>query len=175
MTIMTLIEVVMVAWGYRVKYGRAWRAKQCALKLIYSDWAKAYKRLSAMLRAMKAKNLAMHFEYVPKPDILGPEGRQYFFCAFWTFGQCVEAFKHCCDVLSIDGTFLTGKYEGTMLIAIGIDADHQLVPLAFAIVEKENNSSWSWFLRLVQKVVVETGREISVISDSHARILSVIC
>jgi hypothetical protein len=28
-----------------------------------------------------------------------------------------------------------------MLIAIGIDADHQLVPLAFAIIEKENNGS----------------------------------
>jgi hypothetical protein len=66
----------------------------------------------------------------------------------------VEAFKHCCDVLSIDGIFLMEKYECTMLIAIGIDADHQLVPLAFAIVEKENNGSWGWFLHLVQRVVV---------------------
>jgi hypothetical protein len=53
----------------------------------------------------------------------------------------MKVFKHCCDVLPIDGTFLTGKYEGTMLIAIGIDADRQLVPLAFAIVEKENRGS----------------------------------
>jgi hypothetical protein len=53
----------------------------------------------------------------------------------------VEAFKHCCDVLSIDDTFFIGKYEGIMLIAIGIDVDHQLMPLAFAIVEKENNGS----------------------------------
>jgi hypothetical protein len=53
----------------------------------------------------------------------------------------MKAFKHCCDVLHIDGTFLTGKYECTMLIAIGIDANHQLVPLAFAIMEKENSGS----------------------------------
>jgi hypothetical protein len=53
----------------------------------------------------------------------------------------VKAFKHCCDVLSIDGTFLMRKYECTILIAIGIDVDHQLVPLAFPIVEKENNDS----------------------------------
>jgi hypothetical protein len=46
----------------------------------------------------------------------------------------VEASKHCCDVLSIDDTFLAGKYEDTMLIAIGINADHQLVPPAIAIV-----------------------------------------
>jgi hypothetical protein len=53
----------------------------------------------------------------------------------------VEAFKHYCDVLSIDAMFLMGKYEGTMLIAIGIDANRQLVSLAFAIMEKENSGS----------------------------------
>jgi hypothetical protein len=124
MTVATLIEVVMVAFGYRVKYGRAWHAKQCALKLIYYDWAKVYEPLPAMLHAMKAKNPGMHFAYVPKPEVIRPEGRQYFLRAFWTFGQCMEAFKHCCDVMCIDGTYLMGKYEGTMLIAIGIDADH---------------------------------------------------
>jgi hypothetical protein len=75
MSVATLIEVVMVAWGYCVKYGRAWRAKQHCLKLIYGGWAKAYEHLPAMLHAMKAKNLGMHFEYIPKPDVMGPEGR----------------------------------------------------------------------------------------------------
>jgi hypothetical protein len=114
----------------------------------------------------------MHFEYFPKPEVMGPEGRQYFLRAFWTFGQCVEAFKHCCDVLSIDDMFFMGKYEGIMLIAIGINVDRQLVPLAFAIVEKDNNGSWCWFLRLVRRVVVGPRREICVISDRHARILN---
>jgi hypothetical protein len=114
----------------------------------------------------------MHFEYFPKPEVMGPEGRQYFLRAFWTFGQCVEAFKHCCDVLSIDDMFFMGKYEGIMLIAIGINVDHQLVPLVFAIVEKDNNGSWGWFLRLVRRVVVGPRREICVISDMHARILN---
>jgi hypothetical protein len=54
--VMALIEVVMVAWGYRVKYDRAWRAKQRALKHIYDDWAEAYKRLPTMLHAINAKN-----------------------------------------------------------------------------------------------------------------------
>jgi transposase-like protein len=86
----------------------------------------------------------------------------------------MEAFKHCCDVLSIDSTFLKGKYEGTMLIAIGIDVDHQRVHLAFAIVEKDNNGSWGWFLCLVQRVVVGPGCEICVISDRYIGILNVV-
>jgi hypothetical protein len=100
-----------------------------------------YEHLSVMLHAMKANNLGMHFEYVPKLEVIGSEGRQYYLRAFWTFGQCMKAFKHCCDVLHIDSTFLTGKYECTMIIAIGIDANHQLVPLAFVIMEKENSGS----------------------------------
>jgi hypothetical protein len=75
MTVATLIEVVMVVWRYHVKYGRARRAKQCALKLIYGDWAEAYERLSVMLHAMLAKNPEMHFEYVPKPEVMGLEDR----------------------------------------------------------------------------------------------------
>jgi hypothetical protein len=86
MIVTTLIEVVMVEFEYCVKYGRAWRAKQCAQKRIYSDWAKAYERLLAMLHVMKAKNPGMHFEYVPKPEVMGLEGRQYFLRSFWTFG-----------------------------------------------------------------------------------------
>jgi hypothetical protein len=65
MTVMTLIEVVMVAWGYRAKYGRAWQAKQRAAKLIYGDWAEAYEHLLAMLHAMKVKNSGMYFKYAP--------------------------------------------------------------------------------------------------------------
>jgi hypothetical protein len=61
-----------------VKYSRAWWAKQCAVKLIYGDWAEAYECLLDMLHAMKANNSGMHFEYVSKPDIMGSEGRQYF-------------------------------------------------------------------------------------------------
>jgi hypothetical protein len=65
-----------------MKYGRAWRSNQRALKLLYGDWAEAYERLPAILHATKAKNLGTHFEYVSKPDIMEPEGRQYFLHTF---------------------------------------------------------------------------------------------
>jgi hypothetical protein len=71
-TVVILIEVVMVAWRYRVKYGMGMAGK---IACIYGDWAEAYERLPTMLRAIKAKDPGIHFEYVPKPDIMGPEGR----------------------------------------------------------------------------------------------------
>ena len=37
--------------------------------------------------------------------------------------------------------FLLGKYMGTLLVAISCDTDNALVPLAFALVERENKDS----------------------------------
>ena len=36
-----------------------------------------------------------------------------------------------------------------MLTAIGRDANDQMLPIAYAIVEVENKDSWSWFLELL--------------------------
>jgi hypothetical protein len=141
--------------------------------MIYGDWETAYERLPEVLNAIKAVNPGMHYEYMANPNKT-KGGRQIFFRAFWCFPQCVEAFKYCRPVFSIDGTFLTGKYLGTLLIAISCDANNMLVPLAFALVEKENNDSWGWFLRLVRIHVVGPGREVGVISDRHGGILNAV-
>ncbi|EEE59466.1 hypothetical protein OsJ_11665 [Oryza sativa Japonica Group] len=59
--------------------------------------------------------------------------RHVFGRASWIFWQSVEAFKHLRPVLAIDGTFLTGKFRGTLLTVIGIDTWLHLVLLAFAL------------------------------------------
>jgi hypothetical protein len=159
--------------GYVITYGKAWRAKQCAWKMIYGDWEDEYEQLPVLFNAIKAVNPSMHYEYIPRPDAW-KNGRQIFFRAFWCFPQCVEAFRHCCPVFSIDDTFLIGKYRGTLLIAISCDTNNKLVSLAFALVERENNDSWGWFLRLVQIHVVGPGREVGVIFDRHQGILNVV-
>ena len=68
---------------------------------------------------------------------------------------------------------MIGKYQGTLLIAISCDAN-KLVHLASALVEKENNDSWGWFLRLVWIHVVGPGREVGVISNRHQGILNAV-
>jgi hypothetical protein len=141
-SIMRIVENVFD--GYKVTYGKAWRAKQCAWKMIYGDWESRYEQLPILLNAMKAVNPDMHYEYIPKPNAW-IDGRQLFFRVFWCFPQCVDAFRHCRPVFSIDDTFLLSKYQGTLLIAISIDANNKLVPLAFALVKKENKDSWGGF------------------------------
>jgi len=94
-----------------------------------------YEKLPVLFNAMKAANPGMRYENIPKPNVW-IHWRQVFFRAFWCFPQCVEAFRHCRPLFSIDVSFLLGKYMGTLLISIACDANNALVPLAFALVEK---------------------------------------
>jgi hypothetical protein len=168
-----IMDMAEKIFDYKIKYGKAWRAKQRAWKMIYRYRKVGYENVPALFNAMKAANLGMHYEYIPKPNEW-KDGRQIFFLAFWCFPQFVEAFRHYRPVFSIGCTFLIGKYEGMLLIAIAVDADNALIPLAFTLVERENKASWGWFLWLVRIHAVGPGREVGVISDRHQSILSAV-
>jgi hypothetical protein len=110
MKVRTIMRIVDNLYdGYKITYGKAWRAKQCAWKMIYGDWESGYKQLPVLLNAMNAVNPGMHYVYIPKPNAW-IDGRQIFFRAFWCFPQCVDAFRHCRPIFSIENMFLLGKY-----------------------------------------------------------------
>jgi hypothetical protein len=45
-------------------------------------------------------------------------------------------------IITVDGTFLTGKYKGMLMVVVGMTAENQLLLLAFVLVEGENNERW---------------------------------
>jgi hypothetical protein len=61
-----------------------------------------------------------------------------------------------------------------MLIAIGVNGNNQLLPVAFAFVESENTDSWFWFLERVKLAVVRDRENVCLIHDHHAGILRAI-
>jgi hypothetical protein len=81
-----------------------------------------------------------------------------------------HAFRYYHLVVLVDGTFLTEKYRGTLMMAVVVDLEDQIVPMAFALAEGENNESWSWFMRLLHVQVLGPSRTICLISDRHAGI-----
>jgi transposase-like protein len=69
-------------------------------------------------------------------------------------------------IVAADGTFLTGRFVLTLLLAVGIDANGHNVILAWAMVESENRDSWEYFLRLLRRCIPEVVSEPCVfISD----------
>ncbi|GKE77601.1 elongation factor G, III-V domain-containing protein, partial [Tanacetum coccineum] len=51
------------------------------------------------------------------------------------------------EQIGLDGCFLKGVVKGMLLTAVGKDPNNQMFPVAWAIVEIESESSWTWFLR----------------------------
>ncbi|KAK8676193.1 hypothetical protein V6N13_034246 [Hibiscus sabdariffa] len=73
---------------------------------------------------------------------------------------CKDGYKAGCrPVLSIDGCHLKGYYGGTFLAAVAVDANDNIYLIAYAVVEAENQSSWSWFLSLLG-IDLEIGKAI---------------
>ena len=85
-----------------------------------------------------------------------------------------HAFQFYWPVVFIDGTFLTGKYRGSLMMAATIDPEDQIVPMTFALAEGENNESLSWFMQLLRVQVFGLSRTICLISDHHVGILNAV-
>ncbi|XP_016168936.1 uncharacterized protein LOC107611534 [Arachis ipaensis] len=144
--IKVLLNATAAHFGFRPTYRRVWMAKQKAVAIIYGDWDES----TCPVRVGGQED----------------ESRAYFHRLFWTFPPCIEAFRHCKPLVSIDGTHLYGKYGGTLLVAIAQDGNSNILPVAFALVEGENAESWSFFLtHLRQHVTPQPG--LLVISDRH--------
>jgi len=69
----------------------------------------------------------------------------------------------------VDGTHLHGKYEGNLMIATAQDANNQIYPLAYVVVDSENDSSWTWFFQQLH-VVIPTSPYLVFVSDRHLSI-----
>ncbi|KAI3919065.1 hypothetical protein MKW98_016618, partial [Papaver atlanticum] len=67
---------------------------------------------------------------------------------FFRLGACLHGFKTWCrPAFVVDGTYLYGDGHGVLLSAVGFDTNDQIFPIAFAIVDSENNESYEWFMQ----------------------------
>ena len=173
MTARSIQLAVKSRWKTKILYGKAWRAKQKALEMRFGTFYDAYDNAVKMVSTLRERNpgteATVQLVKIPGHPQLAVFGRMFF-----SFAICIEAFKYCRPVLCIDGTFLTGKYKGVILTAIGVDGNGQIVPVAFAFVESENYDSWLWFLRLLKSGVVKDRPNVCILHDRHAGLLKAI-
>uniref|UniRef100_M8C797 MULE transposase domain-containing protein n=1 Tax=Aegilops tauschii TaxID=37682 RepID=M8C797_AEGTA len=54
-------------------------------------------------------------------------------------------------VIGLDGCFFKGACFGQLLVALGRDANNQMYPVAWAVVEKETYESWFWFVEKLNR------------------------
>ncbi|PIA30014.1 hypothetical protein AQUCO_05700012v1 [Aquilegia coerulea] len=160
-----LVKMVKEDYETTVSYKVAWFAKEKALMKIRGSYSYSYQLLETYSHEL------MSVDPDAVTDILtGPGDR--FECFFWTYGISVRVYKkNLRPVVIVDGTFLKGRYPGTILSAIAVDGNNHVFPLAFAVVMKEKNDSWDWFFTKLRDHVVGVDHQFILLSDRHKSII----
>lgn len=60
---------------------------------------------------------------------------------FWKIG--------CERVIGLDRCFLKSQVKYELLATIGKDANNQVFPITWVVVDVENKDNWTWFLELL--------------------------
>lgn len=170
-----VLEATVVShFGYRPSRRKIRHAREKLAKTLFKSSEESYEYLAFFMNALQSFNHGTYVDWYFKEHDLGEPIDEVvrFKRVFWAFKPCIDAFPHCMPVILIDGTHLYDKYHGVLLTATAVDGFNHLIPIAFAIVESENISSWTWFMDRVKKKVVLRRRDVCVISDRHAGIIS---
>ncbi|KAL0741726.1 hypothetical protein Bca4012_083239 [Brassica carinata] len=142
-------------------YMKCYREKDKAILGLRGSDEDSYLKLPEYLHMLKLANPCTIADLETDVDEDGDERFLYLFLAF---GASISGFRKLRHVLVIDGTHLSGKYKGVLLTASGQDANFQIFPLAFAVVDAEDEDAWTWFLQKVERILGDSP-SLAIISD----------
>ncbi|XP_010471419.1 PREDICTED: uncharacterized protein LOC104751207 [Camelina sativa] len=157
-----IIERVRLDHGVHIQYKKAWRAKEAAQILVRGTPEDSYHNIAKWLFMAKERN--------PGSVVyLEMDSGTKFKYVFIAFGPSIRGFDLLRRVIAVDGTFLKGKFKGTLLVATAQDGDHHLYPIGFAIVDSENDKSWNWFFRCLRTIIPDAP-DLVFVSDRASSI-----
>ncbi|XP_048599746.1 uncharacterized protein LOC106355407 [Brassica napus] len=158
-----IVQIMRNDYGCEISDSLAWDSREYAVNAVRGIPEESYGKIPKYLHMLREANPGTHSSY--KTDV---DGRfRYLFIAF---GQSIRGFNIVMRrVIVVDGTFLKSKFKGVLLVATAIDGNSNLYPIAFGIVDSENEQSWEWFMRQL-KVVVADDNGLAFISDRQVSI-----
>ncbi|WMV55519.1 hypothetical protein MTR67_048904 [Solanum verrucosum] len=97
-------------------------------------------------------------KYVDLKTVYTPTDIQADMLRIHALDASIRGWEYCRPIVVVDGIHLKSTYEGTMLIASTLDPRGHILPLAYGIVDSENDDSWLWLpvvplLEFVRKTI----------------------
>ncbi|CAH9078324.1 unnamed protein product [Cuscuta epithymum] len=109
-------------YGVEISYLKAWRAKEKALNKLRGNPEESYNFLPHFFNIVKQTNPGSYLQLKVNED-------NTFLYAFMAMDASIKGWQHCRPVIVVDGTFLTGRYGGTLLTASTQDACGKLLAI----------------------------------------------
>ncbi|XP_052625692.1 uncharacterized protein LOC128132781 [Lactuca sativa] len=170
MKLQEMIDDIRQRYRCVVSIGQVRRARKWAKNLIEGKLTEHYARIWDYAHELLRSNPGSTCQVGVTTN---PDGKNYFHRFYICFKALSVSWKRGCRrVIGLDGCFLKGQVKGELLTAIGRDANNQVYPIAWAVVDVENKSNWTWFLELLSgDLDLIDGSGLVVISDQHKGLL----
>ncbi|KAL2935024.1 50S ribosomal protein L19 [Bienertia sinuspersici] len=162
-----IIESIRLAYRVMVSRGFAYKVKYRAHKLLHGSMKDHYNKVGRYIQALKAASPGtdVHLVTFGKDSHSKPIFQRLYVCFDGVKKGWVQG---CRRVICIDSCFLKTFLGGQLMSAVRRDGNDQMFPIAWAVVEGENNCSWTWFLTQLQSSLsLGQGEGLAIISDEH--------
>ncbi|KAE8683839.1 hypothetical protein F3Y22_tig00111166pilonHSYRG00136 [Hibiscus syriacus] len=141
-----------------ISYSQAWRAKCYALELLRGSPKASFAQLPAYCHNLKLKNpgSVTHIK-------IDRDGR--FELLFIAIGAMIRSFITCMrPVIIVDRAHLKGRYLGVNLLAVAMDVNNGILPIAYGVDKSETSNSWTWFMGHLRDCIGPISN-LTIISD----------
>ncbi|XP_070020509.1 uncharacterized protein [Nicotiana sylvestris] len=133
-----IIDDVKSDLGVDVSYMLVWRAKEKAMNFLRGEPADSYKKLPGYLYTMDKTYPGSHI----RMEKLSKNEFMYVYISLYAF---IRGFDHCRPIVVVDGSHLKSYYTGTFVSASTLDGAGHILPLAYGVIDSENDAAWTWF------------------------------
>lgn len=157
-------EQIKDIWKLVASRNQCQRGRLLALKWLEKEYADQFAHLRGYVREIEKTNPGSIVVLDTSRNAAGKD-------VFDRFYVCFEKLRsswrgYCRPIIGLDGTFLKSEVKGILLTAVGRDANNQIYPVAWAVVQTENSDNWLWFVqRLKADLVLGDGSRFVLISD----------
>ncbi|XP_019265438.1 PREDICTED: uncharacterized protein LOC109243000 [Nicotiana attenuata] len=158
-----IIDYVKSDLGVDVSYMLAWRAKEKAMNFLRGEPADSYKKLPGYLYTMDMTYPGSHIRMVKA-------SKNEFMYVYISLYGFIKGFDHCRPIVVVDGSHLKSYYTGTFVSASTLDGAGHIMPLAYGVIDLENDAAWTWFFEQF-KIAYGDRENMCIVSDGNESII----
>ncbi|KAL3689537.1 hypothetical protein R1sor_015846 [Riccia sorocarpa] len=169
-SVMHMQDVFRNEYGRQTTYYSMWRGKEIITDHIHGSESSSFQCIPASCDALKASDQGAYAEWEGYP------GTKQFWRIFVCPSAMGRAFPHMRPHIGLDACHSKNhKYPTQILLATAMDGNNHVNYLAYAIVDRENEDNWTWFLLFLRRAVVgiEHG-SVQFVSDRCKGIVNVV-
>jgi hypothetical protein len=131
-------------------YQTVWKAKEKAMDKLYGTWGQSFQNLWNFKAEIEKRSP----NSIVEVDVKSEGGKVYFYRFFMALRPCIDGFVNGCrPYVSVDSTFMNGKWNGQLAACTALDGHNWMFPLAFGFFSSETEDNWTWFMQQLHRAI----------------------